>query len=630
MANTSGSNSPNSSNGKSSKGNSNNDSVTVFELIKIVFEYIAPRGDNNLRLRLAGLIVALILSKLCAAVIPIFYGAAVDALAPLNSESGISFSMSLLMLLIGGYALARVGETIFSELKEFLFIKFASKAVRIAALNAFEHLHKLSLQFHLDRQTGGTSRSIDRGAKAMTLLLSTGIFEVVPLIVELFFICGVLWVLFGYEFAVITFLTVVTYSYFTIKTTEWRIKFRRRMNEADEFAATKTVDSLLNYETVKYFNAEKSESDNYDAALRLYENAFISSRTSLTIVNIGQGLIVALGLVALLVISGREIVQGSMSVGGFVAVHTYIIQLAMPLQYLGWTYREVRQSVIDLERMFGLLKQKPDVRDEADAPALNLKRGEIRFENVSFSYGRGTILNDVNFVVQPGQRVALVGPSGGGKSTISRLLFRFYDPQKGRIIIDGQDIRQVRQDTVRAAIGMVPQDTVMFNASIGYNIGYGRASATKEDVERVSKLAAIDSFIESLPDGYETLVGERGLKLSGGEKQRVAIARAILKQPTIFLFDEATSALDSRTEREIQTALNDISLNQTTLVIAHRLSTIIDADMILVLNQGQIKEFGTHQELLALEGLYAAMWRRQSSGFQDGGDTEMSLKKHFK
>ncbi|RCL79028.1 MAG: ABC transporter ATP-binding protein/permease, partial [SAR116 cluster bacterium] len=322
-----------------------------------------------------------------------------------------------------------------------------------------------------------------------------------------------------------------------------------------------------------------------------------------------------------------EIVQGSMSVGDFVAVHTYIIQLAMPLQYLGWTYREVRQSVIDLERMFGLLKQKPDVRDEADAPALNLKRGEIRFENVSFSYGRGTILNDVSFVVQPGHRVALVGPSGGGKSTISRLLFRFYDPQRGRILIDGQDIRQVRQDTVRAAIGMVPQDTVMFNASIGYNIGYGRASATKEDVERVSKLAAIDSFIESLPDGYETLVGERGLKLSGGEKQRVAIARAILKQPTIFLFDEATSALDSRTEREIQTALNDISLNQTTLVIAHRLSTIIDADMILVLNHGQIKEFGTHQELLALEGLYAAMWRRQSSGFQDGGDTEMSPKK---
>ncbi len=602
-------------------GISKNATVSIVELIKIIFEYITPRGDNKLRLRLAGLIVALILSKLCAAVIPIFYGAAVDALAPLNIESGISFSTSLLMLLIGGYALARVGETIFSELKEFLFIKFASKAVRVAALNAFEHLHKLSLQFHLDRQTGGTSRSIDRGAKAMTLLLSTGIFEVVPLIVELFFICGVLWVLFGYEFAIITFITVVTYSYFTIKTTEWRIKFRRKMNEADEFAATKTVDSLLNYETVKYFNAEKSESDNYDTALRRYENAFISSRTSLTIVNIGQGLIIALGLVALLVISGKEIVRGTMSVGDFVAVHTYIIQLAMPLQYLGWTYREVRQSVIDLERMFGLLKQKPDVKDELNAPALNLERGEIKFQNVSFSYGRGMVLNDVNFVVQPGHRVALVGPSGVGKSTISRLLFRFYDPQKGQILIDGQDIRHVRQDTLRAAIGMVPQDTVMFNASIGYNVGYGRANASQEDVERVSKLAAIDKFIESLPDGYETLVGERGLKLSGGEKQRVAIARAILKQPTIFLFDEATSALDSRTEREIQTALNDISFNQTTLVIAHRLSTIVDSDMILVLNNGQIEESGKHLELLALDGLYAAMWKRQSSGFDKRNDT---------
>ena len=602
-------------------GISNNATVSIVELIKIIFEYITPRGDNKLRLRLAGLIVALILSKLCAAVIPIFYGAAVDALAPLNIESGISFSTSLLMLLIGGYALARVGETIFSELKEFLFIKFASKAVRVAALNAFEHLHKLSLQFHLDRQTGGTSRSIDRGAKAMTLLLSTGIFEVVPLIVELFFICGVLWVLFGYEFAIITFITVVTYSYFTIKTTEWRIKFRRKMNEADEFAATKTVDSLLNYETVKYFNAEKSESDNYDTALRHYENAFISSRTSLTIVNIGQGLIIALGLVALLVISGKEIVRGTMSVGDFVAVHTYIIQLAMPLQYLGWTYREVRQSVIDLERMFGLLKQKPDVKDELNAPALNLERGEIKFQNVSFSYGRGMVLNDINFVVQPSHRVALVGPSGVGKSTISRLLFRFYDPQKGQILIDGQDIRHVRQDTLRAAIGMVPQDTVMFNASIGYNVGYGRANASQEDVERVSKLAAIDKFIESLPDGYETLVGERGLKLSGGEKQRVAIARAILKQPTIFLFDEATSALDSRTEREIQTALNDISFNQTTLVIAHRLSTIVDSDMILVLNNGQIEESGKHLELLALDGLYAAMWKRQSSGFDKRNDT---------
>ncbi|MBT5574513.1 MAG: ABC transporter ATP-binding protein/permease [Alphaproteobacteria bacterium] len=590
--------------------------TSLSEIARLVYEYIAPKGDNNLRIRLASLIIALVISKLCAAVIPILYGASVDLLAPLNLDNGIGFSMSLLMLLVGGYALARVGETVFSELKEFLFVKFASKAVRMAALNAFEHLHKLSLQFHLDRQTGGTSRSIDRGAKAMTLLLSTGVFEVIPLFVELIFISGVLWFLFGYEFAVVTFLTVTIYSYFTIKTTEWRIKFRRRMNEADEFAATKTVDSLLNYETVKYFNAEKLESKNYDKALRVYEDAYVLSRTSLTLVNIGQGIIVALGLVALLALSAREIQAGRMSVGDFVVVHTYIIQLALPLEFLGWTYREVRQAIIDLERMFGLMKEMPDIQDPTDAPNIVIKKGEIRFENIGFSYGRGAILDDVSFCVNSGERVALVGPSGGGKSTISRLLFRFYDPQKGRILIDGQDIRDVKQDSVRAAIGMVPQDTVMFNASIGYNIGYGRADATPEEIEKVAKLAAIENFISSLPDGYETLVGERGLKLSGGEKQRVAIARAIIKQPKIFVFDEATSALDSRTEREIQTSLNTISQGQTTLVIAHRLSTIVDADMILVLNQGRIEEKGTHLQLLAQDGLYAAMWKRQSSGFQ--------------
>ncbi len=602
----------NSPSSNSSMSAANEESISFYELLSIVFNYIAPKGDNSLRLRLVGLITSLVLSKLCAAVIPIFYGAAVDSVSLFDIENGANFSIDLLLLLIGAYALARVGETVFAELKEFLFIKFASKAVRLAALKAFEHLHKLSLQFHLDRQTGGTSRSVDRGAKAMTVLLSTGIFEVVPLFVELVFICGILWMLFGYEFALITFFTVLTYSYFTIKTTEWRIKFRRRMNEADEFAATKTVDSLINYETVKYFNAEKFESINYDQALRTYEKAFISSRTSLTIVNVGQGLIVAIGLVVLLTISSRGIQHGSMSVGDFVVVHTYMIQLAMPLQFLGWTYREVRQSVIDLERMFSLLKQKPEVKDVPESPALKIDKGEIRFEDVSFSYGRGKILDKVSFSVLPGQRVALVGPSGVGKSTISRLLFRFYDPQRGRILIDGQDIRYVQQDSVRTSIGMVPQDTVMFNASIGYNIGYGRPGANMEEIKKATKLAAIDTFIAGLPDGYDTLVGERGLKLSGGEKQRVAIARAILKRPVIFLFDEATSALDSRTEKEIQFALNKISHNQTTLVIAHRLSTIVNADKILVLNQGKIEEFGTHSELLKIDGLYASMWNRQS------------------
>jgi ATP-binding cassette subfamily B protein len=387
------------------------------------------------------------------------------------------------------------------------------------------------------------------------------------------------------------------------------------MNKADEQAATKAVDSLINYETVKYFNAEEHEARRFDVSMRQYEDAAVLSRTSLAAVNIGQGAVIALGLVLIMGIAGHDIQAGKLSVGDFVAVNTYLLQLYLPLNFLGWVYREIRQSLIDLERMFGLLDEHPDVQDKQGAASLTLQDAQIEFKDVHFAYKDRAILKGVSFTVPAGKKVAIVGPSGAGKSTISRLLFRFYDPQKGAIEIDGQNVQDVQQASVRGAIGVVPQDSVMFNASIGYNINYGRAEASQDEIEEAAKLASIDSFIKQLPEGYEALVGERGLKLSGGEKQRVAIARAILKKPSIFLFDEATSALDSQTEKQIQSALNEVSESRTTLIIAHRLSTIVDCDEILVMREGQIAERGTHADLIAMEGLYAAMWARQASGF---------------
>ena len=492
-------------------------------------------------------------------------------------------------------------------------------------MQAFRHLHKLSLKFHLDRQTGGMTRAVERGAKGVEFLLTMATFEILPLIVEVFFVSIVLWILFGAPYAIITFVAVLLYAIFTMRVTEWRMAFRRQMNDADGSAATKAVDSLLNYETVKYFNNEENEAQRYDEAMRRYEDAAVRSRTSLAAVNIGQGAIIGLGLVLVMGFAGWDIQNGKMSVGDFVAVNTYLLQLYLPLNFLGYVYREVRQSLIDLERMLGLIEEEPDIKDIDNAPALRLSKGEVTFEDVHFAYRDRPILKGVSFTVPAGKRVAIVGPSGAGKSTLSRLLFRFYDPQIGRILIDGQDISQVRQDTVRAAIGVVPQDTVMFNATVGYNIGYGHFGADQNAIEKAAKLASIDKFIDQLPDKYESLVGERGLKLSGGEKQRVAIARAtILKQPTIFLFDEATSALDSRTEKDIQKSLNDVSKSQTTLVIAHRLSTIVDADEILVMNDGVVAERGSHRELLAQNGLYALMWARQSDGFIDKDDAELA------
>ena len=584
-----------------------------------IARYAAPRGNRAIRNRIIGAFVCLVLAKASNIFTPLVYGWSVDLV---NGDNG--FSLMVLWYLLGAYALSRLGQQIFSEGKEYLFSRVAQRAVRGAAMTAFTHMHRLSMRFHLDRQTGGLTRAIERGAKGMEFLMTSAAFEVVPLLVEVVFVSALLWALFGFEYAVITFVTVCVYALFTIKVTEWRMKFRRQMNAADEQAATKAVDSLINYETVKYFNAEEAEARRYDASMRSYEDAAVLSRTSLAAVNVGQGAIIALGLVLIMGIAGQDIQNGDLTVGNFVTVNTYLLQLYLPLNFLGWVYREIRQSLIDLERMFSLLDEYPDVRDPDGAADLALNAGEISFENVHFAYKDRPILQGVSFAVPAGKRVAIVGPSGAGKSTISRLLFRFYDPDKGCVRIDGQDIRSVTQASVRAAIGVVPQDSVMFNASIGYNIGYGREGAIQAEIEQAASLAAIDGLISRLPEGYKALVGERGLKLSGGEKQRVAIARAILKRPTIFLFDEATSALDSQTEKDIQAALNKVSASRTTLVIAHRLSTIIDADEILVMEAGRIAERGTHQALLAKDGLYAAMWARQSKGFEtDRGEAAL-------
>lgn len=578
-----------------------------------LWRYTAPRGDWRVRGRIAAAFSALVLSRGSNIITPLMYGAAVDIV---NQDAG--FSLKMLLLVIAGYALSRLGQQAFSEAKQYLFAAVAQRAVRGAAIRCFSYLHRLSLQFHLDRQTGGLTRAIDRGAKGIEFLLTIVFFEVLPLFVEVVLVSIILWLMFGGFYAAVTFGTVMAYCYFTVRVTEWRIKFRREMNDADEKAATRAVDSLLNYETVKYFNAEAVETDRYDEAMKRYEIMAVRSRTSLSVVNIGQGSIIAIGLMLMMGMAGLHIQEGRLTIGDFVAVNTYLLQLYMPLNFLGWVYRELRQALVDMERMFGLLEEDIDVQDRKNAPDLEIDGGAISFENVHFSYGDRPILQGVSFAVPKGKRVAIVGPSGSGKTTISRLLFRFYDPQQGAVRIDGQNLTEVTQSSVRASIGMVPQDTVMFNATIGYNIGYGRHGASREEIDAASQMAAIDGFIGNLPERYDTMVGERGLKLSGGEKQRVAIARAILKRPSIFLFDEATSALDSRTEKEIQASLNEVSKARTTLVIAHRLSTIIDADEILVLSEGRVVERGRHADLLGLNGLYKQMWDRQSKGFADG------------
>lgn len=567
--------------------------------------YMAPSGDWRTLVRIVIAVGCLAVAKVATVLNPLLYGKVVDRV------SGPAIGLSTFYWLLGAYGLVRLGQELFTELKQLVFVRVAQAAVRRAAVAAFRHLHSLSLRFHLDRKTGGLTKAIDRGAKGIDFLLAIVMFELLPVALELTFATAVLWRAFGLKYAAVTVGTVGIYILFTVLVTEWRVKFRRLVNAADEAAASHALDSLLNYETVKYFNAEETEVRRYDEALRAYENASVRWRSSVAIVNFGQGAIIALGLVTVMAMAGRDVAAAHLSVGQFVAVNTYLLQLYLPLGFLGFVYREMRSSLVDMARMFSLLEEEPDVQDVPGAQPLKVSGGEVEFDNVSFSYGGREVLSGISFRARAGGKIAIVGASGAGKSTLVRLLLRFYDPTRGAIRIDGQDIGTVTQASVRRAIGLVPQDAILFNDTIARNIAFGRPQATREEIENAAGSAALDRLIDQLPRGYDTLVGERGIKLSGGEKQRVAIARAMLKAPAIMLLDEATSSLDSTTEREIQQSMGALSRGRTTIVIAHRLSTILDADRVIVLADGRVIEEGNHEALVEQNGVYAAMWLRQ-------------------
>jgi ABC-type transport system involved in Fe-S cluster assembly fused permease/ATPase subunit len=548
----------------------------------------------------------LALAKVATVSVPLVLKEIVDALSSSRA------TLALPVFLLVAYGALRLANSTFGELRDMVFAKVTQRSIRRVALKVFEHLHNLSLRFHLERQTGGMSRDIERGTAGIRFLLNFMLFNILPTILEIGFVAVILLVKYDPWFCVVTLTTLVVYIVFTLWVTEWRMIFRRNMNEMDSKANTRAIDSLLNYETVKYFGNEGFEAGRYDETLQSWEKAAVRNQTSLSLLNTGQGAVIAVGVTILMLMAGQGVVRGTMSIGDLVLVNAFLIQLYMPLHFLGFVYREIRHSLADMERMFGLLERHTEVSDAPDARELKVVGGAIRFEHVGFGYdSRRQILQDVSFDVPAGHKVAVVGASGAGKSTLSRLLFRFYDATTGRILIDGQDIRAVTQKSLRRAIGIVPQDTVLFNDSIYYNIAYGRPDAAREEIIEAARAAHIDQFVESLPDRYDTTVGERGLKLSGGEKQRVAIARTLLKNPPILVFDEATSALDSRTEKAIQAELQEIATNHTTLVIAHRLSTIMDADQILVMDHGRIIERGTHNDLLLRNGAYAHMWALQ-------------------
>ncbi|MBM3592605.1 MAG: ABC transporter ATP-binding protein/permease [Alphaproteobacteria bacterium] len=581
-----------------------------FSALARIAPHLWPVGEPMLRLRVVGALLLLAAAKAANVLVPIAYARAVDALAP---QSGAGAVVAVPIALLVGYGLLRVMSSALGELRNAVFSKVQARAGRRVALDVFRHLHALSMRFHMDRATGGLSRVIERGVRGIATSLNFLLFNIIPTIVEILFVAVILWWIFAASFALTMLGTIIAYVAFTLIFTNWRLRFRRQMNQTDEEANTKAVDSLLNYETVKYFGNEAHESRRYDESMTRYESAYVKSETTLNMLNAGQATIMAVGLTITMLLAGRGIADGSMSIGDLVMVNTYLIQLYQPLNILGFAYREIKQGLTDMEQMFALLDVPAEVRDAPDAVPLALTQGEIRFEDVRFGYrpDRG-ILKGVSFTVPPGRMLAIVGPTGAGKSTISRLLFRFYDVTGGRVLVDGQNVRGMTQQSLRAAIGVVPQDTVLFNDTIRYNIAYGRPGATDAEIENAARLAQVHDFVTRLPDGYATRVGERGLKLSGGEKQRVAIARTILKDPRLLILDEATSALDTRTEQDIQAALRDVARNRTTLVIAHRLSTVVEADEIIVLQEGTIAERGTHGGLIAAGGLYADMWRRQS------------------
>jgi ATP-binding cassette subfamily B protein len=591
--------------------------ATLFGTLAHLWPYIWPGDRVDLKMRVVWSMVLLLIAKLATLAVPFTFKWATDALtgegsAPVQASNWTLWLIASPLLMTASYGGVRILMAVLTQWRDGIFAKVAMHAVRKLAYLTFIHMHELSLRFHLERKTGGLTRVLERGRTGIETIVRMVILQLAPTIVELGLLMAVLLWQFDWRYALVTLATVVVYMYYTYIATEWRIEIRRKMNDSDIEANTKAIDSLLNYETVKYFSAEDREATRYDKSMERYERASVKTYTSLAVLNTGQAVIFTFGLSATMMMCAIGVRNGTNTVGDFVMINAMMIQLYQPLNFMGMVYREIKQAIIDIEKMFGVLGRNPEVKDLPGAQPLQVSAGVVRFDNVQFSYDpERPILKGLSFEVPAGKTVAIVGPSGAGKSTISRLLFRLYDVSGGQITIDGQNIRNITQDSLRASIGMVPQDTVLFNDTIRYNIRYGRWDATNAEVEEAAAMAQIDDFIRRSPHGYETEVGERGLKLSGGEKQRVAIARTILKGPPILVLDEATSALDSHTEQEIQDELEKVSRNRTSLVIAHRLSTIVSADEIIVLDQGRIVERGTHSRLLAANGLYASMWNRQ-------------------
>ncbi|MDC0192266.1 ABC transporter ATP-binding protein/permease [Alphaproteobacteria bacterium] len=589
--------------------------MKTFKPLLYLMPYLWPKNNKNFKIRLILAICFLIFAKLANVSVPIFLGKAVDSLDKLNKDSLIVF---IPIVFIAAYGIARFLHAGFGEIRDALFARIGQNAIRRAALKIFEHLHNLSLKFHLNRQTGALSRIIDRGIGAIDFILRFVTFNIFPTLLEIILVCLILLNLFSWYFSIITFFVILFYIAFTFIVTEWRVQIRKKMNDADNIRGQKSIDSLLNYETVKYFNNENFESSNYDKSLEEYEKFAIKSAISLNFLNLGQALIISIGIIGMMILTVYQIQSNEMSIGDFIIVNTYLIQLSIPLNFIGFVYWQIKQSLVDMENMFTLLNEKTEITDNIDAKDLIISNASVTFKNVSFHYDeKRKIIKDISFKIYPNQTVAIVGPTGAGKSTISKIFFRFYDPTSGTILIDNQDIRKVTQKSLRKQIAVVPQDTVLFNETLFYNISYGNPNSSKEEIIQVTKMAKLHDFIESLPDGYNTIVGERGLKLSGGEKQRVAIARALLKKPKIFFFDEATSSLDTKTEKEIQNNLENLSKNITTIIIAHRLSTVKNADNIIVLDSGEIAETGNHKKLLELNGLYSNLWKQQEKNIKD-------------
>ena len=587
----------------------------AMNVIKSVLPYLWPKSRKDIQFRVVLAMLALVLGEILGLLAPYFYGVSVDALAPGADEDQTIFMLTAGALgMVVAYGVMRILSVGFSQLRDVIFAQVGQRALRQLALETFRHMHRLSLRYHITRKTGGLSRVMERGVKGVEFLLRFMLFSIGPLILKLLIVAGIFYLEFGFIYMAIVLITIVLYIWFTFSVTEWRVKVRKEMNDKDTDANQKAIDSLLNFETVKYFGAEEREALRYDESMRGYEAAALKTSYSLAFLNFGQTLLITGGLITVMILAAMAVQRGELSVGDFVMANAYMIQITMPLGFLGTVYREIRQALVDMGEMFDLLGQPQEVIDVANAEDLNIKGGQIEFDNVTFGYdSERIILSKLSLKIKKGETVAIVGPSGSGKSTIGRLLFRFYDVNNGSVKIDGQDIRDVTQASVHNSIGIVPQDTVLFNDTIGYNIAYGRKNASNDDIVEAAKSAKIHDFIISLTDGYNTTVGERGLKLSGGEKQRVGIARTLLKNPPILVLDEATSALDTETERNIQESLRGLGSGRSVITIAHRLSTVVDADQIVVLEKGVIVEKGTHDELLNLNGRYTKMWQIQES-----------------